>query len=758
MKYINKSINKLDSESLLKGKPLYTEDIAEENALIVKVLRSPYAHAIIKEINKDIALKVPNIECILTYEDVPKKRFTIAGQSYPETSPYDRLILDKKVRYVGDPVCIVAGSNEKAVDKALKLIKVKYDVLDSIIDFRDAKDNKVIIHDEDDYTYKLDLGIDRMRNICSSGGFTKGDVLEEFKNCDVIVNETYNTKANAQAMMETHRTFTSLDCFGRLNIVSSTQVPFHVRRIVATALDIDKSKVRVIKPRIGGGFGAKQTLATEIFPSLVTMVTGKSAKYIFTREEAFTGSSSRHQMEIKVKIGATKDGEIKAIQIYTLSNTGAYGEHGAVTVELSGYKTMPLYNRAKALKFDFDVVYTNTMAAGAFRGFGATQGTFAIESAVNELAAKLNMDPTELRLKNMVTQGEVMDAYYGETLNSCTLDKCLLKGKELIKWDEKYQRVSIDSKKVRAVGCAMTMQGSGISSIDTASVEVKLIDDGNYLLLVGSTDMGTGSDTILAQMVAECMDCDIEKISVHGVDTDTSPYDTGSYASSTTYVTGMAAIKTCESLKDIILDEASRVLKCNKEELEFLGDKVKSYDNLKEISLKDLANDSLVGEGRPLSAKNSHSSKVSPPPFMVGFAEVEVDKELGTVELINYVGVVDCGTVINKNLAKVQTEGGIAQGIGMALFEDINYDKRGKMINNSFMQYKIPSRLDVSNIIVDFEESFEKTGPFGAKSIGEVVINTPAPAIANAIYNAVSVNIRSLPITPEKIFMEMNKK
>ncbi len=756
MKVVNKGINKLDSMGLVTGKPVYTEDIAPKNCLIVKLLRSPHAYARILNIKKDTALKVPGIECILTYKDVPQTRFTNAGQSYPEPSPYDRLILDEYVRYVGDPVAIVAGIDEKSVQKALKLIKVEYEVLKPVLDMEEAIDHSTVIHMEDNYTVNFDIGNDVKRNICSSGGFESGNVDEEFEKCDVIVDEVYHTKANNQAMMETFRTYTHFDYNGRLNIVSSTQIPFHVRRIVARALEIPKSQVRVIKPRIGGGFGAKQTAVSEIFPAIVTMKTGKPAKIVFDRYETFSAGTSRHEMKMRVKIGADKEGNIKAISMYTLSNTGAYGEHGPTTVGLSGHKTMPLYNKANAFKFDFNVVYTNTMAAGAFRGYGATQGIFALESAVNELAAKLNMDPIILKQKNLLEEGDVLTAYHDEPLQSCTLNNCIEKGKELIKWNEKYPYKRISDSKVRSVGMAIAMQGSGIAGLDIASVQIKLNDDGFYTLLIGATDMGTGCDTILAQIAAECLECDIDKIVVNGVDTDQSPYDTGSYASSTTYVTGMAVVKACEKLKDQMLHEASKIMKVEKDTLEFDGQII--YNNDNSITLDRLAQELVVGDGNCLMASESHSSPYSPPPFMAGFVEIELDIETGKLDIIDYYGVVDCGTPINPKLAKIQVEGGIAQGIGMAIYEDITYNESGKMKNNSFMQYKIPSRLDVGNIVVEFESSYEPTGPFGAKSIGELVINTPSPAIANAVFNATGVNIRSLPITAEKVLMGIMKK
>ena len=757
MKSIGKPIVKKDAYALLSGQPVYTDDLATKDCLIVKLLRSPHAYARIKNINTDIAKKVPGIAAIYTYKDVPDIRFTLAGQSYPEPSPYDRKILDEVVRYVGDEVAIVAGENEDCVDKALKLIKVDYEIKEPVLDFRKALDNPNKVHEEDNFRTLCDVGTDQKRNLCAHGESVYGDVEDVLKNSAVVLERTYHTKANAQAMMETFRAFSYIDTYGRLNVVSSTQIPFHVRRILSNALDIPKSKIRVIKPRIGGGFGAKQTACCEIFNAFVTWKLKRPAKVIYTRNETFMASNSRHEMQMKVRLGATKDGIIQAIDLYTLSNTGAYGEHGPTTVGLSGHKSLPIYNHCLASRFVYDVVYTNTMQAGAYRGYGATQGLFAIESIVNELADELHMDPAELRLKNVVHEGETLSQYYNEYLNSCTLDQCIEKAMEMIDWKNK-PLVRDMGDFTRGLGIACSMQGSSISNVDLASVEVKLQDDGFYTLSIGATDMGTGCDTILAQIMAECMDCDIDQIITNGVDTDTSPYDSGSYASSTTYLTGTAVVKACEELKGKIVQMAAELMQIEADHITFDGSKIVSVQDGKEMELKDFAHTCFAGgKGRNLIATGSHVSKTSPPPFMVGIAEVDVDKETGAVSVHDYVSVVDCGTIINSNLVRVQAEGGIAQGIGMALFEDIKYSDKGKMINNSFFQYKIPTRLDVGTIRVDFIPSYEDNGPFGAKSIGEVVINTPSPAIASAVRHATGFQVRTLPITPEKVLFKKDE-
>ena len=789
MKYVNKPVRKKDAMQLVTGQPVYMDDIAPKDCLIVKLLRSPHANAIVTSLNKTAAMKVDGIEAIYTWEDIPQdaKRYTQAGQTYPEMSPYDRLLLDRHVRYVGDVVAIVAGRDEKCVDRALKLIKVQYEVLEPLLDFRKAKDNRILVHPEDNWESLVPVGADNKRNLCAHDESGEGDIEKVLRESDVVIDHVYHTKACQQTMMETFRTFCTIDAYGRLNVVSSTQIVFHCRRIIANALHIPKSMIRVSKPRIGGGFGAKQTSISEVYPAYVTWMTKKPSKIIFTREESMTASTPRHEMEVHVRLGASKDGIVNGIDMYTLSNTGAYGEHGPTTVGLSGHKSIPLYGKAKAFRFVSDVVYTNVMSAGAYRGYGATQGLFAVESAVNELAAKLHMDPFEIREKNIIKEGDVMPAYYGQVNTSCALDRCLARVKEMVHWDEKYPVRDMGNGKVRAVGMGMAMQGSGISSVDVGSATIKVNDDGFYTLSIGAADMGTGCDTILAQIAAEVLECSVDEITVFGADTDTSPYDSGSYASSTTYVTGKAVEKCALQVREQICKLGAQMMNCPENEVVFDGKVVRrekksavdpekaagihvvderensnpqpeNVENLgsaekQQVSLADIATASMCGNGIALEATVTNSYPISPPPFMVGAAEVEVDLETGEAKVIDYAAAVDCGTPVNPNLARVQAEGGILQGIGMALTENITYNKLGKLAENSLMQYKIPTRVDIGKIRVDFESSYENEGPFGAKSIGEVVINTPLPAVADAIYNATGTRFYELPIKPEKIAM-----
>lgn len=750
---VGKSVRKKDSMQLLLGKPVYTEDIAPD-ALVVKLLRSPHANAMVKTIDTSKAKKVPGVVDVYTWEDVPDQRFSNAGQTYPETSPYDRLIIDRHVRFVGDVVAIVAAENEKAAQTALSRIKVEYDVLEPVLDFRTAKDNPVLVHPEDNWHMLCDLGGDNTRNLVGTTSDAGGDIEAVLADCDVVLERTYHTKAYNQAMMETFRTFTQLDRYGRLHVISSTQIVYHVRRILSHALGIPKSRIRVEKPRIGGGFGAKQTAVSEVYPAFVTMKTGRPALCVFSRKESQTCGSPRHEMEVKIRLGANNDGRIRALGVTTLSNSGAYGEHGWATVGLTGHKSIPLYTGSlEAFKFDANVVYTNMQPSGAYRGFGATQGQFAVETAVNELATKLGRDPVELREQNMVREGMAMPAYFGEVANACALDRCMQHCSDMFGWKEKFPVRDMGNGKVRAAGVAMSMQGSGISGIDVGSVTVKLNDDGGYMLLIAAADMGTGCDTILAQMVAEHMECPVDAVSVFGADTDASPYDSGSYASSTTYVTGMAVEKACAQLKERLCAIAAEELGCDAAELRFEGGCVRHEATGRTVSLPEIAAKSQCNCRLAPEATAQHSSPVSPSPYMVGMVEIELDRETGVVEVLDYAAVVDCGIPINPALARIQVEGGIVQGIGHTLMEDVTRTPKGAIRESSLFTYRLPTRLDTGRINVEFEHSYEPTGPFGAKSIGEIVINTPGPALAQAIYRATGVWHRELPILPEHILL-----
>jgi CO/xanthine dehydrogenase Mo-binding subunit len=754
---------KIDGKGLVAGRPAYTDDLAPRDALVVKILRSPHAHARIVSVDASEALKVTGVECVLTYKDVKRIVFTRAGQGHPEPSPHDKFILDEFVRYVGDEVAVVAAIDEASAQKAMELVKVEYEVLEAVLDFEKALDNEVVIHPEPEAREMFPIGFEPKRNIAASYDMEIGDVEKVLADSEVRVEASYYTQAQAHVALEPHTAYTYLDLHGRLNVVTSTQNPFHTRRLLGLALDMPLRRIRVQKPRIGGGFGGKQHVHVEPYAALVTLKTGKAAKVVMTRREVFEASFARHQMRIDMRIGARKDGRIRAIDMHVLSNTGAYGEHALTVFMVGGSKTLPLYNKVEAVRFGGKIVYTNKTPAGAYRGYGAIQGNFALESAMAELAHKLGMDPVELRKINMIAEGETSEIFkiMGEgsegvemTIESCKLDYCLKRGSELIGWDPARLAREVAPGRIRAKGMALAMQGSGIPLIDMGSAHIELQDDGFFKLHIGATDLGTGSDTILAQIAAEELGVSSDDIVVYASDTDQTPYDVGAYASSTTYVSGNAVIRAAQNMKKVLREAAAEKFGVDPDTVNFDGETISTSDGTHSLSLKEFSYDTLYHEGahmKTLAASGSFSGEKSPPPYMAGFVEIEVDTETGKIGVLDYVAVVDCGTAINTNLARIQVEGGVLQGIGMAMYEDVQYSEQGQMLTNNLMYYKIPSREDVKKLTVEIAESYEPSGPFGAKSVGEIGIDTPLAAIANAVYNATGARIRELPLTPPRV-------
>lgn len=764
MRLIGTPLPKIDGMALVTGKPVYTNDFDQNSqSLVVKILRSPHASARIRTIDAAAALALPGVACVLTHEDVPETRFTLAGQSFPEPSPYDRRILDEWVRYVGDAVAIVAAVEEATALRALEQIRVDYEVLEPVLDPELAIDNPRRVHEEQLFT-PVDIGADASCNIAASYATGEGDVEAQLAECEVVIERTYTTQAQAHAMMETHRASTALDVHGRLQVMSSTQIPFHVRRHLARALGLPASRIKVLKPRVGGGFGGKQTASVEMFPALVTLKTGQPARIVYSREETFGCTTSRHAMRLTVRLGADRQGNLRAVDIHCLSDTGAYGEHAFTVFSAVAHKTLPLYSKARACRYHGHAVYTNKAPAGALRGYGATQGTFGLESAINELADTLGMDPIELRLKNLLVEGEAHPQLSGSTpgapavLRSSSLHRCIERGRELIGWADNYPRVRINDSRVRGYGMAVTMQGSGIAGVDTGSVILKLNEDSFFTLSHAAADMGQGSDTVLCQIAAERLEVGMEQIVVCSLDLDTLPYDTGAYASSGAYVTGRATLIAAEDMRRQMSAAAAGLWGVPPEEVAY-GEGLCTGPDGRSMTLTELARSlaSFAGQDQ-LVAKGTYGGSTSPPPFVAGFAEVEVDLHTGEVQLMNYVAVVDCGTVLNRNLARIQAEGGTVMGIGLALFEEVRHTPQGRLATNSFLDYKIPSRLDIHGLRVECIESYEPTGPFGAKSIGEIGCNTPAPAIAHAVANATGVHCRHLPITAEKVLLGLRPK
>lgn len=767
MKEVKRSVPKVDGLGLILGKPVYTDDLAPANALVLKILRSPHAFAKILSIDTEVASKVPGVECILTHHDVPKNRYTRAGQAYPETSPYDTLILDEYVRFVGDDVAIVAAETEMAAEKAVKLIKVEYEVYEPVLDIATAEGHPSVIHPESDsHCLVGTTGYDPANNVVCKIEYDYNDIDKVLAESDLVLERTYHTQSSHQGFMETFRSATYIDENERLVVISSTQVPFHVRRSLATAFDIPMGKIRVIKPRVGGGYGGKQSGNTEYYPALVTLKTGKPAKLILTRQETFEAGIPRLPMKLDIKVGANSDGRITAIDLKAIGGAGSQGEHANSVLFATVMKVINLYNKVDAARYRGTGVYTNTVPTGAFRGFGATQGVFALENTVNEIAEKLGIDPVEIHQKNMIKKGEETIKFQisgtdnfmpNEIMESCGLEYCVNRGKELIGWDDKFPGKQVGPNKFRGVGMAIARQGSGVPYQDMGSAVVKMNEDGTFMLLIGATDIGQGSDTILSQICAEAIGVRTEDIIVLSSDTDLTPFDSGAYASSTTYVTGNAVIRAGQNMRNQLIEAAAKELNVPVETIIFEDGEFSVKGVSKNIKIGQLGR-ALMYAQKQLVSSDSYVGHKSPPPYMATFVEVEVDTDTGKVFVEDYVGILDIGTQINPTLAKIQAEGGALHGVGMALHEEVRVSESGKMLTNTFMTYKIPTRKDIGRLRVEFDDSYEPTGPYGAKSVGEVAMNPGNPAIREAIYNAVGVRINSIPMTPEKVLMSLKQK
>ncbi|MFH1724847.1 MAG: molybdopterin cofactor-binding domain-containing protein [Elusimicrobiota bacterium] len=759
---VGKSVEKKDALAAALGKSLYVADLAPEDALIAKVLWSPHAHARIKSIDVSAAESMPGVKAVLHHGNVPRIPHTTAGQGYPEPSPYDTFLFDNKVRHVGDRVAAVAATTAEIAERAVEAIKVEYEVLEPVLSIDEAlKEGAPVIHDEPDASIPIPVPYEPEKNIVAKVDMNVGDIDKALKEADVSFDRTFETHYAHHTPMEPHVTLAYPDSSGRLVIVTSTQVPFHARRIAAQTLDIPVRKVRVIKPRIGGGFGTKQEVLLEDLAGMLALRADKPVLLEYTREEEFVSSRTRHPQRVRMRGAADKDGSIKALGMDVLSNTGAYGSHGLTVVCNCGSKALPLY-RTENIRFSGTTVYTNLPVAGAYRGYGATQAAFALESLVDELAEAIGMDPLEFRRRNHIRKGEGSPVFEAlgegkegveQTIDSCELDKCIRVGAKEIGWRSRKPHAKKKGRIRRGIGMACLMQGSSVPEIDMGAASLKMNDDGSFNLLMGATDLGTGSDTILAQIAAEVLGTDIDRIIVYSSDTDLTPFDVGAYASSTTYLTGTAVQKAAMKVRKQIIEVAAEMTGRKPSEFELKDSKAVTKDGGKEVSFADIALRSLYAANQfQIGDMASHITHKSPPPFSAHFAEVEVDTFTGKVRVIKYVAAVDCGTAINPKLAEGQTEGGLLNGISFALTEEYLFNEKGRVTNPTLLDYRIFSMRDIPEIKTILVPSYEKTGPFGAKSVSEICINGPMPAISNAIHNAVGVRLRRPPFTREKVW------
>jgi putative selenate reductase molybdopterin-binding subunit len=755
---VGHSERRVDGSALVTGKPVFVADVPDRpGQLHLALLTSPHAHARIRSIDTSRAEALDGVALVLTHENTPDKRYTTAGQGYPEPSPYDARMFDPKVRYVGDRVAAVAADTVELARHALTLIEVDYEVLDPVLTMDEAlAEGAPLVHDE-----PCPDAWDPEHNVAAYSEAIAGDVEAGLAASDTTVEITVETHHAQHAPIETHVVASYLDEHDRLVLVSSTQVPFHARRIVAYLLEVPVHRVRVIKPRIGGGFGAKQEILIEDLAALTTLRTGRPARMAITREQEFVSSRTRHPMRIRVALGADPEGTLRAIDMEVLSNTGAYGTHSLTVLSNAGSKTLPLYNLAPDVRFVGRALYTNTPVCGAYRGYGATQGQYAMEVAIDRLAEELGIDALELRRRNHITQGgtspifrELGEGREGveQTVSSCELPACIEIGAERIGWATKRGRRHRDGSWVHGVGMSIHMQGSGIPLIDMAAASIKLNDDGSINLAVGATDLGTGSDTILAQIAAEVLGLPLAKVIVTSSDTDLTPFDTGAYASSTTYVSGDAVRKAAEDVRGQLLAAAAEMLEADPSELTVGDERVTGPDG-RSVTYEKIALRALYGANQhQIAATASSVPEQSPPPFLASFAEVAVDLDTGRLRIVDYVVAADCGTPVNPRLAEGQVEGAIANGIGYALVEDLAIDARGRSRGSDFGRYKIPSTCDMPPLEVILVDSYDPTGPMGAKSIAEIGINAPLPTIANAVHDATGIWLTESPFTAERVW------
>ncbi|ADB62797.1 aldehyde oxidase and xanthine dehydrogenase molybdopterin binding protein (plasmid) [Haloterrigena turkmenica DSM 5511] len=762
-KSVSRPAEKFDDRKLVTGQAKYTADYEQRfpDLAHAAVVRSTVPHGRVTAIETDEAEEMDGVYAVLTpwSDAAPDAKYTSAGQSYPEPSPWDMNVLNEHVRYVGDPIAAVAAEDAAAAASAVESIEVEYEEYDHVVDPEEAFDEDAPqLFDDDEVENKI-VGHDYDRNRMSNIEGEIGDVDAAIDRDDVHVHETeWETIRQSHAQIEKHTSLAYTDEDDRKVLVTSTQVPNHTRRQLAHLFDIPIRDIRVKKPRVGGGFGGKQAMVVEPLPLALSLAADRPVMYEASRDEEFYAMRSRHPMTVRARTAVTDDGEIEAIDLYALSNTGAYGSHGMTVAGNVGSKPMPLYSKVPNARFEADIVHTNTPQTGAMRGYGAPQGTLALEGHLDEVARDLDLDPIEFRRDHYMEVGdldEIAGMMGGEgaerRIRSCGLDECVERGKAAIGWDELEQPA--EDHLHRGIGMALSAQGTGVAGDELGAAQLMMNEDGSFHLQVGGVDIGTGADTAFIQIAAEVLGCDEDDIIVKSSDTDNTPFDYGAYASSTTYISGMAVKKAAEDAKERILDWASRMLDEPAENLETRDGEVYSEETGDAVTLEDIGYESVYGhdDREHILGKGTHSTEESPPPFAAQFVDVTVDEETGEFEVNELVVAVDCGVAINPGMAEGQVEGANHMSFEMAVSEGITVDERGRAEVSDFDQYGLPSATETPPIESILVETHEPTGPFGAKSVAEVPTNTVPPALSNAIREAVGVRINEMPITAEKI-------
>jgi len=757
---------KVDALKLAKGNPAFVDDIDMRQMLYAKVLYSPHAHARIVSIDDSKARALSGVKAVLHHENVARVRYASGGQSYPNPLPYDQVSFDNKVRYVGDRVAAVAAETVEIAKEALRLIDVTYEVLPAVFDENEAiAEGAPVIHDEQG----MEGAHDAERNVVHQIHADVGDVESGFAGAHEIFEQVFRVHQVQQAPIEPHISIAYWDSDERLVIRTSTQTPFHVRRMVAPLLDLPIKRIRIIKPRIGGGFGVKQEMLIEDIVGHLTMATGRPVRYELTREEEFVSSRTRHPQTITFRTGVDASGYLVAQDMKVTANTGAYGTHGLTVQLVSGLRGLSSY-KSPNKRYHCDVVYTNLPVPGAYRGYGAPQALFALESHMEDVANALSIESLAFRRMNWTTEGDPIDVApelgEGETdsnfvpvVTSSGIEECVAQGERSIGWqrrlDPDWRRPADRPHIRRGLGFAMCMHGSAIPGLDMGAASIKINDDGSFNLLFGATDLGTGADTILGQIAAEVLGVPLEDILVYAADTDMTPFDTGAYASSTTYISGMAVKRAAEAARSQIVERAALLLEESTGGIELRDRQAWSLDG-RSVSLAEIALSSLhQAQQHQIMGTASYVSPESPPPYAAQFAEVEVDVDTGQVTVKALVMAVDCGVAINPVTASGQVEGGMVQALGYGHCEEMAYDDKGRMVNPRFGPYWIYRADEMPRIDTYLVQTMEKSGPFGAKAIAEIPKDGVAPAIRNAIADATGARINAIPFTPERVWQAL---
>lgn len=752
---VGKNHDKVDVVDKVTGAAVYTSDMYLPGMLIGRLVRCPHTRANIKSIDVAKAEAMPGVVKIITHRDIPKVRFSSAG--YPRETILgvvavdpqyleDRYLLETELRYEGEIVAVILAESEAEARAAEPFIEIEYDVLPHVADIHYALTEEApLIHGGSG------------KNVIEAD-ISYGDAAGAFKTADRIFEDSYVLQGQQHTCMESSCSVAKIEPSGKITLWSTTQVPYHIRRNIHEVLGIPMHKLRVIKPALGGGFGERQMVQNEILTVFAAQLTRRPVRIELTREENIAYTTLRHPADIKLRTGIDREGNIVAYEMNVQSCAGAYSGHSTYVT-----KAMCTKNpyRIRNVDFHADIVFTNKPDSGAFRGYGNPQMCFARECHFDRIAKEIGMDPADFRKLNMVRVGEANPVALKSDwiLESCGLEECIDLGREAIGWGERRKP---EGCKRYGKGMAAALHVTVTSAApDFSSAHVKLNEDGTATLLIGSPDLGQGSDTAHAQICAEALGVKMEDIFVISADTDVTALDMGSYASRQTYVAGNAVMRAALKAKEQVLKYASELTGQQMGNLDTADGWVVRRENGRQVApISEVAYFATYNSKDPMYINEtaSYSALNCPPAFAAHFAEVEVDVETGEIRVLNFVAAHDVGTAINPQLVEAQVEGCVGQGIGYTLTEDMIYDENAKLLNNNLHDYKVPRSMDMCPIETIIVEAYEPSGPFGAKSVGEMAIAPVPPAIANAVYDAIGVRINSLPYTKEKVLAALKKK